>query len=80
MASLAMNLPKPSLLISPKDISLQTAIFWLLRVSAALNFIGHGTWSMAHLVSWGNRRGYRFPFAGIGEGPAPVRRRSRREE
>lgn len=52
MTSFAMSSPKPSFLVSPKDISLKTAIFWLLRIGAGLNFIGHGTWGVLTKEAW----------------------------
>jgi len=40
-----------------------TAIFWVLRVSAAMNFIFHGFWGVLGRESWLRF----FAFAGIGE-------------
>ena len=36
----------------PGDISMAAAVFWILRVSAAMNFISHGLWGVLGRESW----------------------------
>lgn len=47
----------------PGHVSVAAAIFWILRVSAAMNFIFHGFWGVLGRESWLRF----FAFAGIGE-------------
>ena len=55
--------PRLFAIARPGNVSVATAIFWILRVSAATNFIFHGIWGVLGRESWLRF----FAFAGIGE-------------
>ena len=55
--------PRTLAIARPGDGSMATTIFWILRVSAATNFIFHGLWGVLGRESWLRF----FAFAGIGE-------------
>lgn len=70
-ANRALRVAKPHQLVFPslpKDVPLHTIIYWVLRISCAGNFIGHGTFGILGKQAW-------LPFwafAGIGEEPAAI--------
>ena len=55
--------PRAFAISRPGDVPIAATIFWILRVSAAANFIFHGIWGVLGRESWLRI----FAFAGIGE-------------
>ena len=47
----------------PKDITLDKAILWVLKIACSLNFLFHGAWGVVGKEAWIPF----FGFAGIGE-------------
>ena len=55
----------------PKDITLDTAILWVLKIACGLNFLFHGAWGIVGKEAWIPF----FGFAGIGEESAVILQR-----
>ena len=55
----------------PKDITLDTAILWVLKIACGLNFIFHGAWGVVGKEAWIPF----FGFAGIGPESAEILQR-----
>ena len=59
----AFKTPRAFLVEWPRDISVSTAILWVLKVAVGLNMLFHGAWGIVGKEAWIPF----FAFAGIGE-------------